>query len=100
MYSLLGLDLIERLDTDLSIYISQKLEESGVEGINDEIQALQDERDEIEDEFEDLKQEREEKEQRLAELENEIESKESKIAQEGGSYADKREELKGSAELN
>ena len=101
IYSLLGLDLIERLDTDLSIYISQKLEESGVEGINDEIEALQNEREEIEQEFEDLKQEREEKEQRLSELENEIESKESKIAQEGGSYADKREELKERrAELN
>jgi len=101
MYSLLGLDLIERLDTDLSIYISQKLEESGVEGINDEIKELQSQRDEIEQEFEDLKQEREEKEQRLAELENEIDSKESKIAQEGGSYADKREELKERrAELN
>jgi DNA sulfur modification protein DndD len=101
MYSLLGLDLIERLDTDLSIYISQKLEESGVEGINDEIQALQNQREEIEQEFEDLKQERAEKEERLVELENEIESKESKIAQEGGSYADKREELKERrAELN
>ena len=101
MYSLLGLDLIERLDTDLSIYISQKLEESGVEGINDEIQELQNQRDEIEQEFEDLKQERAEKEERLAELENKIDSKESKIAQEGGSYADKREELKERrAELN
>lgn len=94
MYSLLGLDLIERLDTDLSIYISRKLEESGVEGINDEIQQLQDERDEIELEFEELTQEQEEKEQELNELEDEIRSKESKIAQEGGSYADKREELK------
>jgi DNA sulfur modification protein DndD len=101
MYSLLGVDLIERLDTDLSIYISRKLEESGVDGINEEIQELQDERDEIEQEFEDLKQEQEDKEQRLEELENEIESKESKIAQEGGSYADKREKLKErQAELN
>jgi len=101
MYSLLGLDLIERLDTDLSIYISRKLDESGVEGINDEIQELQQERDDIEQEFEDLKQEQEDKEQRLEELEDEIESKESKIAQEGGSYADKREKLKERrAELN
>jgi DNA sulfur modification protein DndD len=101
MYSLLGLDLIKRLDTDLSIYISQKLDESGVEGINEEIEKLQDERDEIEQEFEDLKQEKAEKEEKLEELESKIDSKESKIAQEGGSYAEKREELKQRrAELN
>jgi len=101
MYSLLGLDLIERLDTDLSIYISRKLDESGVEGINEAIQKLQKERDEIEQEFEDLKHEQEEKEERLEDLESEIESKEEKIAQEGGSYAEKREKLKERrAELN
>jgi DNA sulfur modification protein DndD len=101
MYSLLGLDLIKRLDTDLSIYISQKLDESGVEGINEEIEKLQDERDKIEQEFEDLKQEKAEKEEKLEELESKIDSKESKIAQEGGSYAEKREELKQRrAELN
>jgi DNA sulfur modification protein DndD len=101
MYSLLGLDLIERLDTDLSIYISRKLDESGVEGINEEIQQLQKERDEIEQEYEELKQERKDKEQELERLEDRIQNKESKIAQEGGSYADKREELKDRrAELN
>jgi len=101
MYSLLGLDLIERLDTDLSIYISKKLDESGVDGINDEIQQLRDEREEFEQEFQDLNQEKEEKEQKLDDLESKIDSKEAKIAQEGGSYADKREELKQRrAELN
>lgn len=101
MYSLLGLDLIERLDTDLSIYISRKLDESGVEGINEEIDELRKERDSFEQELEDFTQEKEEKEQRLKELESKIENKESKIAQEGGSYADKREELKERrAELN
>jgi DNA sulfur modification protein DndD len=101
MYSLLGLDLIERLDTDLSIYISRKLDESGVEGINEEIEELREERDSFKQELEDFTQEKEEKEQRLEELESEIENKESKIAQEGGSYADKREELKERrAELN
>lgn len=94
MYSLLGLDLIERLDTDLSIYISKKLSESGVEGISEEIQALQDERDDFEQELEELRQEKKEKTQKLEELESQIEDKESKIAQEGGSYADRREELK------
>ena len=94
MYSLLGLDLIERLDTDLSIYISRKLDESGVEGIKEELEELRDERDEFDQELKDLKQEQDEKEERLQELESQIDSKESELAQEGGSYADKREELK------
>jgi len=98
---LLGLDLIERLDTDLSIYISRKLEESGVEGINKELDELREERDAFEQEYEELKQEQDEKEQELEDLKEEIDNKESKIAQEGGSYADQREELKEQrAELN
>ena len=101
MYSLLGLDLIKRLDTDLSIYISRKIDESGVEGINEEIEELRKERDSFEQELEAFQRENEEKERRLKELESDIENKESKIAQEGGSYADKREELKEQrAELN
>jgi DNA sulfur modification protein DndD len=94
MYSLLGLDLIKRLDTDLSIYISRKIDESGVEGINEEIEELRKERDSFEEELEDFQREKEKKAQRLEKLESDIENKESKIAQEGGSYADKREELK------
>jgi len=101
IYSLLGLDLIERLDTDLSIYISRKLEESGVDGINEELEELRNERDRFEQELKDFKQEKEEKEEKLQELDSKIDSKESKIAQEGGSYADKREDLKErQAELN
>ncbi|MDZ7731433.1 MAG: AAA family ATPase [Natrialbaceae archaeon] len=102
MYTLLGLDLIKLLDTDLSIYISHKLDESGVEGIKDEIEELREERDGFEQKLEDFTQEQEETEQKLDELRSEIQNKESKIAQEGGiRYADKREELKERrAELN
>ena len=101
IYSLLGLDLIERLDTDLSIYISRKLDESGVEGINEEIQELRNERDGFQQDLDDLQHQKEEKEERLHQLKSQIDIKESKLAREGGSYADKREELKQSrAELN
>lgn len=37
LFSLPGLELVDRLDTDLSIYVSRKLDESGVEGITDEL---------------------------------------------------------------
>jgi DNA sulfur modification protein DndD len=101
LFSLLGLDLVERLDADLSIYRSRKLDESGLDGLNEEIDELRDEKQELEAQQEDLQAEKAEKEDRLAELEGQIDRKESDIAQEGGAYADKREELKERrAELN
>lgn len=94
LYSLLGLDLVERLDTDLSIYISRKLDEDGVGGFKQDIKELQDERDDIKKELENFLQKKETKRQELQDLSNKIENQEAKIAQEGGSYADKREALK------
>ncbi len=101
LFSLLGLDLVDRLDADLSIYRSRKLDESGLEGLNEEIKELREKKEELENRRQELKDEKEDKENRLAELETEIDSKEADIAQEGGAYADKREELKERrAELN
>ncbi|WP_336337408.1 DNA sulfur modification protein DndD [Haloarcula brevis] len=101
LFSLLGLDLVDRLDADLSIYRSRKLDESGLEGITEEIKELREEKEELEQREQELKDRKDDKEKRLAELETEIDSKESDIAQEGGAYADKREELKERrAELN
>jgi DNA sulfur modification protein DndD len=101
LFSLLGLDLVDRLDADLSIYRSRKLDESGLEGITEEINELREEKKELENREQELKDEKSDKEERLAELESEIDNKEADIAQEGGAYADKREELKERrAELN
>lgn len=101
LFSLLGLDLVDRLDADLSIYRSRKLDESGLEGISKEINELQEEKAELENRRVELRDKKTDKEERLAELESEIDSKEADIAQEGGAYAEKREELKERrAELN
>lgn len=101
LFSLLGLDLVDRLDADLSIYRSRKLDESGLEGITEEINELREEKEELENREQELKDDKSDKEERLAELESEIDNKEADIAQEGGAYADKREELKERrAELN
>ncbi len=101
LFSLLGLDLVDRLDADLSIYRSRKLDESGLEGLAEEIEELRQKKEELETRRRELKDEKQDKEERLSELEGEIDSKESDIAQEGGAYADKREELKERrAELN
>jgi DNA sulfur modification protein DndD len=94
LFSLLGLELVDRLDADLSIYVSRKLDESGVEDITEELDDLRSQEEEFEQEMRSLKAEKAEKEDELESVEGRIDRKETKIAQEGGSYADKREELK------
>ncbi|QLG62015.1 DNA sulfur modification protein DndD [Halorarum salinum] len=94
LLSLLGLELVDRLDADLSIYVSQKIDESGVEGINEELNELRETEEEFKQEMADLQDARTTREEELAEVEEKIDSKEAQIAKEGGAYADKREELK------
>jgi DNA sulfur modification protein DndD len=94
LFSLLGLELVDRLDADLSIYVSRKLDESGVEEITEELNQLRAQEDEFEQQMQAFKEEKAEKEAELEEVQKKIDQKEAKIAQEGGSYADKREGLK------
>lgn len=92
--SLLGLDLIERLDSDLSIYLSQKLDEEGKEELAAKIETLRDEIGEIEARQEELEDQIEAKEERINELSEQIEKKEQELTQQGGDYAEKREQFK------
>ena len=94
LFSLLGLELVDRLDADLSIYVSRKLDESGVEEITEELNELREQEDEFEQQMQAFKEEKAEKEAELEGVQKKIDQKEAKIAQEGGSYADKREGLK------
>lgn len=93
MYSLLGLDLVERLDADLSIYVSQKLDDADVGGLNDEITEHVEEKKKLEEEIEELGEDKYEKQEQLNILQEQIEEIEAKIAAEGGSYAERRDEL-------
>ncbi len=94
LFSLLGLEMIDRLDADLSIYIQQKLNESDVGGLSDEINELRSEQEELQKRQQKLKKDKREKEVKLEELEEKINQKENKLSQEGGSFAEKREHLK------
>lgn len=90
--SLLGLDLIERLDSDLSIYLSQKLEDEGKEELSETINSLEEEINEIADRQVELKEQIEQKEDNADELAEQIEQEEQRLTQEGGDYAKKRDE--------
>ncbi|WP_254824322.1 DNA sulfur modification protein DndD [Haloglomus halophilum] len=92
--SLLGLDLIERLDSDLSIYLSQKLEEEGKEELSEKIETLEEELNEIDEQQAALEEQIKSKEARIDELGEQIDKKEQELTQEGGDYAAKRDEYK------
>jgi DNA sulfur modification protein DndD len=94
LMSLLGLDLVDRLDTDLTIYQSQKLDEQGHDELAAEIEDVRSRKQSAEEEHADLKEKIDEKEARLEELSEQIERKEQELAQEGGAFAEKRDEYK------
>jgi len=92
--SLLGLDLVEKLKADLSIYISQQNRASGAVGLQQELKTLKEQLGTIEEEIEVVDQEQAGLVTRLDQVNAAIERDEALISQEGGSYARKREEMK------
>ncbi|WP_306058583.1 DNA sulfur modification protein DndD [Natronococcus wangiae] len=101
LHSLLGLDLVDRLDTDLQIYLTNKLDESGHEDLAAEIEELEQEIEEYQDEQTQVEDRLADKTARLEEIETEIEQLERKLSQEGGGFAAKRDEhQERRAELN
>jgi DNA sulfur modification protein DndD len=91
--SLLGLDVIERLQTDTGIYVS-KLPKPGDNGTKThEVEELEREISRVEQTLEGLRSTREQHEQRITELKSTIGKLETRIVSEGGSFARNREEL-------
>jgi DNA sulfur modification protein DndD len=94
LMSLLGLDLVERLDTDLKIYRSQKLDQEGYKELSNEIEAVSERKEAVEAEQEEVGSKRDKKQERIAELEAEIDRMEQELAEEGGTFAERRDEYK------
>ncbi len=92
--SLLGVDLVERLQSDLKIYLNRSKKDTGTEQPTQAINSA-------EKEFRDLKAElnrgvekKEDLEAQIVEIETQIAHQEEQIAREGGGYARQREKLK------
>lgn len=92
--SLLGLDLVERLKADLSIYISQQNRSSGTDAVRRELEEAREELRNREGELEIRQLDEAALNNRHGQVNAAIEHEEALIAQEGGSYARKREEMK------
>lgn len=93
LHSLLGLDIVEHLQSDLKIHMTRQRRHLDTE-TEKTIKDLKKQKDELTEKLQKLRQNR-------AQLQNEIdntvahvERHEHKIAKEGGSFANKREEMK------
>lgn len=93
IHSLLGLDLVERLQTDIKIFLSRKIKEQNTELANN-ISKHERTIGLLENNLDAYMQERARIQSIIDRVHAEIEDQEHKIALEGGGYANKREELK------
>ena len=92
--SLLGLNLVERLQSDLRIYANRLLKRDSPEPVQKEIEGVESEIVALRTSLTEAETRRESLHTQVEKLGKRITQQESRIAAEGGSYAKKRENLK------
>ena len=92
--SLLGLNLVDRLQSDLRIYANRLAKDSSPEPLQKEIEAAESEIVDLSSSVENATDHLESIQTKIKKLETQISRQESRIAAEGGGYAEKRESLK------
>ena len=93
MKALLGLDLTDRLEADLAVYLRRQNEHSDGAAAGDRVVGLQARLVAVNREVRRLHQERAQLEARLGAIQKRIREAEGRVSSEGGSFARLREEL-------
>jgi len=93
LHSLLGLDLVERLQTDLRIYLLRKAKEEDRQ-FETELSTYENKRKALDELVDAIQQKKAHVQSQIDRIQSEIEGQEHQIAKEGGGFANKREELK------
>ena len=91
--ALLGLNLVERLHSDLRIYANYLIKQDSPILVQDEIDVLESEIASLKKSLADSKEHKEALQTKIEKSETQIARQESRIAAEGGSYAEKRDSL-------
>ena len=91
--TLFGLNLVERLQSDLHIYSNRLVKHDSPESVQEEIAEVELEIENFQSSLADVEVESEKTTTRVDELENEIEQQEHRLAIEGGNYAQQRGNL-------
>jgi DNA sulfur modification protein DndD len=92
--ALLGLDLVDRLQSDLQKIVSREARSTSPDDIKEEIKQTEDELAELQKELKEAEIELQEKNERLEDRIEEKQEVEQEISEEGGSYAERREKYK------
>jgi DNA sulfur modification protein DndD len=96
--SLLGLHLVERLDTDLDVFISRRAGEDD-SAVSEELEQAHEEVEQLKERREELEIEHEETQEALQSKASAIETQRQRVKSEGGDYAEKRNELEQRQEV-
>ena len=91
--ALFGLNLVERLQSDLHIYSKRLVKRESPESVQEKINEVELEIKDLQSRLTDVKVESENTATQIGELENEIEQQEHQLATEGGNYAQQRGNL-------
>ena len=92
--ALFGLNLVERLQSDLHIYSNRLVKRDSPESVQEEITEVELKIEDFQSRLADVEVESEKTTTRIDALENEIEQQEHRLATEGGNYAQQRGNLK------
>ena len=96
--SLLGLHLVERLDTDLEVFISRRAGE-GDSAVSEELEEARQEAQRLKERKEELEIAQKESQEALEEKVSAIETQRQRLKSEGGDYAERRDELERRKEV-
>ncbi len=91
---LLGLNLVERLQADLDIYLYRQRKESAVPELTEQLEAMQKVRDETEVRYQTKRQGRAQTQAHLDHARGKLEQLERQISQESSGFALKRDQVK------
>lgn len=92
--SLLGLDLVERLQSDLKVYLYRSKKDTDTNQISCDINSAEEELRDLEAQLGCTEEKKANLEARIDEIEIQISLQEEQITREGGNYARRREHLK------
>ncbi len=92
--ALLGVDLVEKLKSDLEIYTVKQLKQNGAKDLQKQIITIQNEEKKYETKLDVIFQEKAQLQSKIDKVKADIERQEFLIKKEGGLFAEKREKLK------
>ncbi len=96
--AMLSLDLVERLQSDLRIYLTRQKRRGQVEEFEKQLTEFERAQGSLEEKRSALRQDRAQTQAHIERIQTEIERAESVLAAEGGGFSEKRGELKSRAE--